>query len=111
MNLFRKLLEKLSKNATSSVSGVEAPTVLKSQEVEQPSVPPVKPYHTDGSRYRVDFEGGYISFGQQDYDKALKFYKERGIRLLKCKDIFDEGTLIEGSPIFLDLSDDRHLLN
>lgn len=55
-------------------------------------------------RWRVDFPNSYISYGEQDYDAAFTAYKEHGIRLLKCKDIHDRGTVIEGPPIFEDLT-------
>ena len=55
-------------------------------------------------RYRVDFENGYASYDSSEYYKALKLYEERGIRLRECKDLFDEGVVIMGAPIFEDLS-------
>ncbi len=64
-------------------------------------------------RYRVDFgieqdgevvETGYASYDESEYDKALSLYQERGVRLRRCKDIHDEGVVIEGAPILEDLT-------
>lgn len=50
-------------------------------------------------RYRVDTRYGYISYGSQDYDKALKYFQDEGIRLRLCKNIFDDGHVIAGEPL------------
>lgn len=55
-------------------------------------------------RYRVDFEHGYASYDEKDKDRAFEIYREMGIRIRLCKDIHDEGTPIEGRPIFVDLT-------
>lgn len=55
-------------------------------------------------RYRVDLEYGYISYDEKDKDKALALYEERGVRLRRCKDIFDDGLVIAGPPVFEDHS-------
>lgn len=57
-------------------------------------------------RYRVDFDNGsgYASYDASEYDRAYALYKERGIRLRQCKDIHDEGVVIEGSPILEDIT-------
>lgn len=56
-------------------------------------------------RYRVDLEhGGYISYDVGDYNKALEVYREEGIRIRQCEDIHDEGIVIEGEPIYVDLT-------
>lgn len=57
-------------------------------------------------RYRVDFENdsGYISLAEHEYSKAVELFKERGVRLRKCKDIHDEGIVIMGAPIVEDLT-------
>ena len=65
-------------------------------------------------RYRVDFgmkqedgslvETGYASYDESEYARALKLYQDRGIRLRRCKDIHDEGVVIEGAPIVEDLT-------
>jgi hypothetical protein len=62
-------------------------------------------------RYRVDLESGYVSYDSKDYEKALQLYNERGIRLRQCKDIFDEGIVIMGSPIYEDISRNRAVEN
>ena len=49
-------------------------------------------------RYRVDLVTGYISYSAQDVIKALTLFKEQGLRLRICKDIFDEGRVIAGEP-------------
>lgn len=60
-------------------------------------------------RYRVDLEGsGYISYDESDRDKAYEIYHERGVRIRLCSDIYDEGTVIEGEPVFCDLSRDYY---
>lgn len=54
-------------------------------------------------RYRVDFEyGGYASYDCSEVEKAWEVYYERGIRIRKCNDIFDDGIVIDGKPIFED---------
>lgn len=50
------------------------------------------------ARYRVDTQYGYISYGAQDFEKALETFNECGIRLRVCKDIFDKGHIIAGLP-------------
>jgi len=64
-------------------------------------------------RYRVDFENGsgYASYDESEYAKALELYKERGIRLRKCRDIHDEGIVIEGAPIYKDVTRNRAIEN
>lgn len=53
---------------------------------------------TSSARYRVDTAYGYISYGAQDYEKALQAFKDGGIRLRICRDIFDEGRVVAGLP-------------
>lgn len=65
----------------------------------------MKNFMEKNMRYRVDLEYGYISYDESEYETALATFKERGIRIRKCEDIFDDGTVIEGKPIYLDLSD------
>lgn len=55
-------------------------------------------------RYRVDLENGWVSYDASEYDRAYELYKERGIRLRQCQDLGDEGTVVEGAPIFEDFS-------
>ena len=57
-------------------------------------------------RYRVDFDNGsgYISLDGSEFEKAMEIYKERGIRILQCKDIHDRGTVIFGAPIIEDMT-------
>lgn len=56
-------------------------------------------------RWRVDTKFGYISFAECDERKAFVYYQESGIRLRRCKDIFDEGVVVAGQPIIEDCSD------
>ena len=58
-------------------------------------------------RYRVDFDSGYASYDESEYHKALELYADRGIRLRRCKDIYDEGIVIMGEPIVEDLTRNR----
>lgn len=62
-------------------------------------------------RYRVDFEYGYVSFGEQDVEKAWELYHERGIRIRRCRDIFDDGQLLAGAPIVEDRTVEKWNLN
>lgn len=62
-------------------------------------------------RYRVDFEHGWASYDEKDEDKARDLYKDRGIRLRICTDLHDEGTVIDGIPLYEDLSIDRQNTN
>jgi len=55
-------------------------------------------------RYRVDFEGGYASFDEKQKGKAERLYKQCGIRMRLCEDLYDEGIVIKGRPIVLDLT-------
>jgi hypothetical protein len=50
-------------------------------------------------RYRVDLKYGYISYGAQDYAKAIDIYQREGLRLKVCRDIFDEGHVIMENKI------------
>lgn len=59
-------------------------------------------------RYRVDFaHGGYASYDESEKDRAWELYREQGIRIRRCKDIFDEGVTIEGPPIIEDNTRER----
>lgn len=56
-------------------------------------------------RYRVDFEyGGYASYDESEYERALKLFQEQGVRLRRCRDIHDEGIVIAGPPIIEDIT-------
>lgn len=57
-----------------------------------------------GMRFRVDMKYGYASFSTDDAEKAYALYEQEGIRIRLCKNIFDEGDVIEGLPIVQDLS-------
>ena len=48
------------------------------------------------ARFRVDLRFGYASYGVHDLDKALALFAQDGIRLLICRDIFDNGKMIAG---------------
>lgn len=50
-------------------------------------------------RYRVDTRWGYASFGEDDEQKAREMYEDSGVRLVRCKDLNDEGEVIEGLPL------------
>lgn len=56
-------------------------------------------------RYRVDFQYGYISFDESDSERAFELFRDGGIRIRRCADIFDDGVVIDGSPIVKDLTD------
>jgi hypothetical protein len=62
-------------------------------------------------RLRVDLERGYVSYDESQSEKAWELFRERGIRIRKCKDVFDDGVVIEGKPIVVDMSVDRSDLN
>lgn len=53
-------------------------------------------------RWRVDLISGYISYDEKDEDKARALYAEQGLRLRRCRDIHDEGEVIEGLPASVD---------
>lgn len=54
-------------------------------------------------RWRVDFEFGYASYS--DEARARDVYREQGgVRLRRCRDIHDEGVVVEGPPIVVDLT-------
>lgn len=58
-------------------------------------------------RYRVDTEYGYISFDESDKKKAYDYYEDasnNAVRILKCEDIFDRGTVLNGAPLISDLT-------
>jgi len=58
-------------------------------------------------RYRIDTNSGYISFDESQYKEACEFYEDpnnNAIRLLECKDIFDEGVVLRGNPVISDLT-------
>lgn len=58
------------------------------------------------ARWRIDLEyGSYISLDISEGEKAWELYRERGIRLRRCRDIFDEGELVAGQPVVVDLTD------
>ena len=50
-------------------------------------------------RYRVDTRHGWASFDEVDFVKALEMYREEGVRLRKCVDLYDDGEVIEGLEI------------
>ena len=50
------------------------------------------------ARVRVDTRYGYISYSIADQEKALEYFKNEGIRLRICKNIFDDGFVIAGLP-------------
>lgn len=53
-------------------------------------------------RYRVDTRFGYASFDEKDAKRARELYEQEGIRLRRCRDLFDEGEVIEGLPLGVD---------
>lgn len=58
-------------------------------------------------RYRVDYRNGsYVSYDEKDSKKAFEILKEddQAIRIRLCKDIHDEGTVLSGAPIYIDLT-------
>ncbi len=54
-------------------------------------------------RYRVDTIYGYVSYDERSRDEAFALYKESGLRIRICRNIFDEGTVLEGLPLHVDL--------
>jgi len=57
------------------------------------------------SRYRIDTLYGYISI--TDEKLAWEIYKDptyNAIRIRKCKDIYDEGIILDGKPIIEDFT-------
>lgn len=57
-------------------------------------------------RIRVDYEYGYASFDESERERAEQFYEEHnGIRMRLCRDLFDEGEVIRGRPLFEDHTD------
>lgn len=58
-------------------------------------------------RYRVDLRYGSASFDEKDLDKAHALYEREGIRLSVCSDLFDEGIVIDGLPLEVDVSSKR----
>ena len=55
-------------------------------------------------RWRIDTKyGGYVSLDVSQEDKAWELYYQMGVRLRKCDNIHDEGIVIAGLPLFLDL--------
>jgi hypothetical protein len=57
-----------------------------------------------GERWRVDFEYGYISLDISEKEKAWELYRERGIRIRRCRDLFDDGVVVAGKPLVVDLT-------
>lgn len=56
-------------------------------------------------RYRVDFIHGYASFSEKEKHKAYEIYNDKSynaLRIRKCDDIFDEGVVVVGSPVYED---------
>lgn len=59
-----------------------------------------------GRRLRVDFEhGGYASFAEEEQERAWEAYRSipGALRIRRCESIFDEGIVLDGSPIVVDL--------
>ena len=59
-------------------------------------------------RWRVDFKHGHASFSEDDYEKAKAMYDDpawEAIRLRKCENIFDDGFVVEGMPLYKDLTE------
>lgn len=54
-------------------------------------------------RYKVETKYGYASFDEKDKHKAMQLFEQEGVRLFKCKDIHDEGLLLQGPPVIEDL--------
>ena len=50
------------------------------------------------ARLRVDLKTGYISYGAQDWEKALTIFAQEGLRLRIQRNIFDDGRVIFGNP-------------
>jgi hypothetical protein len=58
------------------------------------------------TRWTVDFSHGYVSFDDEEKEKAFELYREdsSAIRIRKCRDIFDEGEVVEGMFVVEDIS-------
>jgi hypothetical protein len=65
-------------------------------------------------RWRVDTGIGdsYVSYSDDEKQKAWDLYEElttttsrKGVRIRKCRDIFDDGLVIKGPPIIRDLTE------
>lgn len=46
-------------------------------------------------RWRVDLLSGYISYDEKEEAKARELYVQEGLRLRRCRDIHDEGEIVE----------------
>jgi hypothetical protein len=51
------------------------------------------------ARLRVDTKYGYVSYSMKDKEKAMEIFKNEGIRLRLCKNIFDDGYVVAGEPL------------
>ena len=50
----------------------------------------------DETRIRVDLKyGSYVSFAAADIQKAYDLYEREGLRVRFCRDIFDDGEIID----------------
>lgn len=54
-------------------------------------------------RYVVYTRWGYASFSEEDEDQARTLYAEEGFRLCLCVGFHDEGIVIEGLPLGVDI--------
>lgn len=55
-------------------------------------------------RLKVELKYGYVSYDAQDEEKAWQLYKDQGVRIFLCDDIFDnDGVLLSGPPVVHDL--------
>jgi hypothetical protein len=59
-------------------------------------------------RFLVELEYSLISLDETEEERAWELFRTQGKRIFKCKDIFDEGELLAGPPVFKDLSKDEN---
>lgn len=62
-------------------------------------------------RIRVDTRFGYVSYDQKDVEKAYELYREQGIRIRFCKDIHDEGEVVDGLPLDVNFERKQQVVN
>jgi hypothetical protein len=51
----------------------------------------------------VDLRHGYASFDETEEPRARKLFAAEGLRLRRCRDVFDNGEVIAGLPLSVDL--------
>ena len=54
--------------------------------------------------YRVDFKYGYIIYNNKEEAMEHFHSSSDSVRIRECSDAYDDGTVLEGQPIIVDLS-------